>query len=216
VTLRFRWAKDEEFISGAFDRASVRSRYPILSIQGIFGVKGFLGSNYEYQRIEFNMDHSTPIGVFGNIRYGVNAGKVFGSAAYPFLKVHEGNQSYFLYKNTFNMLNFFEFISDQYVGAYLENHWQGLLFDRIPLIKKLKWRLVTTARATYGSISTRHTTEMLLPDFTRQFGNIPYTEVSIGIENIFKLLRIDAFYRVTHQIAGASPWGVRVRYEIYL
>lgn len=216
ITLRFRWAKDEEFISGAFDRSSVRSRYPILSVQGIFGVKGLIGSNYEYQRVEVSLDHSTPIGVLGNIKYGVTAGKIFGTAAYPFLKVHEGNQSYYLYKNSFNMLNFFEFISDQYVGAYIENHWQGLFFDRIPLIKKLKWRLVTTGRATYGSISPRHSGEMLLPSFTKQFGNVPYAEVSIGIENIFKLFRVDAFYRATHQIPGSNPWGIRVRYEIYL
>ena len=216
ITARFRWAKDEEFLSGAFDRTSLKSRYPILSVQGIFGVKGLLGSNYSYQRVEIALDHSTPIGVLGNIKYGISGGKVFGTTAYPFLKVHEGNQSYFLYKNSFNMLNFFEFISDQYVGAYIENHWQGLLFDRIPLIKKLKWRLVSSARAAYGSISPRHSSEMELPTFTKQFGNIPYVEASLGIENIFKLIRVDVFYRITHQIPGTSPWGIRARWEIYL
>lgn len=215
-TARFRWAKNEEFIGGVFDRTSIKSRYPIFSIQGIFGVKGLFGGNYNYQKLEVSIDHSTPIGVLGNIRYGINGGKIFGTAAYPFLKVHEGNQSYFLNKNTFNMLNFFEFVSDQYVGAYIENHWQGLLFDRIPLVKKLKWRLVSTGRATLGSISTRHTGEMLLPDFTKKFNNIPYIEASLGIENIFKLLRVDVFYRITHQIPGTSPWGVRARWEIYL
>ena len=216
ITARFRWAKDEEFISGAFDRTSIKSRYPILSVQGIFGVKGLLGSDYEYQKLEVSLDHSTPIGVLGNIRYGINGGKIFGTAAYPFLKVHEGNQSYFLYKNTFNMLNFFEFISDQYVGAYLENHWQGLFFDRIPLVKKLKWRLVTTARATYGSIDQRHSQEMILPTFTKKFGDTPYVEFSAGIENILKLIRVDVFYRASHQIPGSSPWGIRARWEIYL
>ncbi len=195
---RLRWTKDEEFIGGSFDRTSIRSRYPIFSVQGIFGVKGLFGGNYNYQKLEFQMDHHRLIGVLGRIRYGVNAGYVFGTTAYPFLKVHEGNQSYWLSTAAFNKLNFFEFVSDRYVGAYIENHWEGLFFDRIPLIKKLKWRLVTSGRITYGAISDRHLEEMLLPDFTKQFGKVPYAEAAVGIENIFKFVRVDLVWRITH------------------
>jgi hypothetical protein len=213
---RIRWTKDEEFISGDFKRVSLRSKYPILSLQGIFGVKGLFGGNYNYQKIEFQMEHNRPIGYLGRIRYGATAGYIFGTAAYPFLKVHEGNQSYWLLTSTFNKLNFFEFISDKYVGAFVENHWEGLLFDRIPLIKKLKWRLVTTGRITYGSISSRHNVEMQLPEFTKKFGAIPYAELSVGIENIFKLARIDLVYRVTHLTPDISPIGIRARWAINL
>jgi hypothetical protein len=114
------------------------------------------------------MEHNRQIGVLGRIRYGGNAGYIFGAAAYPFLKVHEGNQSYWLLTTAFNKLNFFEFVSDKYVGGFIENHWEGLFFDRIPLIKKLKWRLVTTGRITYGSISNRNLQIMKLPDGTRK------------------------------------------------
>lgn len=216
ITFRFRWAKNEEFIGGAFDRVSIKSRFPIISFQTIFGIKGVLGSNYEYQKHELSVDHRATIGVLGYMRYGASFGYINGSAAYPFLKVHEGNQSYFLYKTTFNMLNFFEFISDKYVDVYLENHWGGLFLNYIPGIKKLKWRFVTSARATYGTISERHQKQMILPEFTKQFGNTPYVEVSLGLENIFKLLRFDVFYRATHQIPGVSPFGFRARWEIFL
>jgi hypothetical protein len=128
--------------------------------------------------------------------------------------VHEGNQSYWLLTSTFNKLNFFEFISDKYVGGFVENHWEGLLFDRIPLIKKLKWRLVTTGRITYGSISSRHSTEMILPQFTKQFGKVPYAEVAVGIENIFKVGRVDFVWRLTHLDPGMSPFGIRARWAI--
>jgi hypothetical protein len=211
---RIRWTKNEEFISGSFDRTSVGSKYPILSLQGIFGVKGLLGGNYTYQKIEFLMEHSRQIGVLGRIRYGVNAGYVFGTTAYPFLKVHEGNQSYWLLTSTFNKLNFFEFISDKYVGGFVENHWEGLFFDRIPLIKKLQWRLVTTGRITYGAISSRHAAQMILPSFTKQFGNVPYAEVAVGIENIFKVGRVDLVWRVTHIDPGMSPLGIRARWAL--
>lgn len=216
VTFRFRWAKDEEFVGGAFDRVSIKSRFPIISFQTILGIKGALGSDYQYQKYELALDHRVTAGVLGYIRYGASVGYINGSAAYPFLKVHEGNQSYFLYKTTFNMLNFFEFISDKYADAYIENHWGGLFLDYIPGIKKLKWRFVSSARATWGMIDSRHEKEMILPPFTKQFGNTPYIEVSLGLENIFKLLRFDVFYRVTHQIPGVSPFGFRARWEIFL
>lgn len=214
VTARFRWAKDEEFISGVFDRTSLRSKYPVFSLQGIFGIKGVFGSDYNYQKIEFAMEHHRTVGVLGRLRYGFNAGYIFGTVAYPFLKVHEGSQSYWLYTNSFNRMSFFEFISDRYVGALVEQHWEGLLFDRIPLIKKLKWRLVTTGRMTYGAISSRHNDAMLIPSFTKQFGNTPYVELAVGIENIFKIGRIDLVWRATHLDPGMSPLGIRARWAL--
>lgn len=211
-TARIRWTKDEEFISGAFDRSTLQSKYPIFSLQGIFGVKGVFGSDYNYQKVEFQMEHIRNVGVFGKLRYVVMAGQIFGTAAYPFLKVHEANQSFWLMTNSFNKLNFFEFVSDQYVTAHVEQHWEGLLFDRIPLVKKLKWRLVTTGRMTYGSISERHSAEMLLPSFTKRFGKTPYAEVAVGIENIFKIGRIDVVWRLTHLDPGMNPIGIRARW----
>jgi hypothetical protein len=219
ITLRYRWAKDEEFISGSFDRTSIRSRFPIIAIQGVFGIKDIFGSDYNYQKVDLFIEHTAPIGFFGRIKYGINAGKIFGTTAYPFLKVHEGNQSYWLYPNAFNKMNFFEFISDQYVTGLLENHWDGLFFDRIPLVKKLKLRLVTTARVVFGSIDQKHSTEMLLPDFTKQFGTTPYVEVGAGIENILSVGRIDVFWRLTHlepgvKVTDISNFGVRARYSL--
>jgi hypothetical protein len=214
LTARIRWTKDEEFISGTFDRSTLRSKYPIFSIQGIFGLKGFLGGLYDYQRIEFQMEHNRQIGLLGRIRYGVTTGYIFGSAAYPFLKVHEGNQSYWLLTTAFNKLNFFEFVSDRYMGGFIENHWEGLFFDRIPLLKKLEWRLVTTGRFTYGSIAQKNLDIMKLPDGTRFFGNVPYVEAAIGIENIFKVGRVDLVYRLTHLDYGMKPFGIRARWAL--
>ena len=214
VTARFRWTKDEEFLAGQFDRTSLRSVFPILSIQAIFGIKGIAGSQYNYQKLEFQLEHNAQVGIFGRMRYGAIAGYIFGNTAYPLLKVHEGNQSLWLLTSAFNNLNFLEFISDRYVGAFIENHWEGLLFDRIPINKKLKWRLLTTGRVAYGAISARHEQEMLIPTFVKRFGNVPYIESSIGIENILKALRVDLVWRMTHQIPGVSPLGVRARISL--
>ena len=178
-----------------------------------------MGADYNYQKVDLFIEHQTRIGFLGRIRYGVNAGYVFGTAAYPFLKVHEGNQSYWLYTNAYNKMNFFEFISDKYVTGLIENHWDGLFFDRIPGIRKLKLRLVTTGRFAIGELDDRHEQEMLLPNFTKRFGSVPYVEVGAGIENILKVIRVDVFWRLTHlepnvKTTDLSNFGVRARYSI--
>ncbi len=214
LTTRIRWTKDEEFLSGSFDRTALRSPYPILSFQGIFGFKDILRSNYRYQKYEFQFEHNTQLGVLGRMRYGFTLGYINGTAAYPLLKVHEGNQSLWLLTSTFNMVNFIEFISDRYVIGFAENRWEGLFFDRIPLLKASKIRLITTERIMLGSLSPKHNQALIIPDFVRPFNGVPYVEVGIGIENIFKVIRIDFLYRATHQIPGTSPFGIKARYSL--
>ncbi len=219
-TARFRWAKDEEFLSGAFDRKTLRTKYPIFSIQAIFGVKDLFGADYNYQKVDVFIQQNVHIGALGRIVYGVNIGKIFGKAAYPFLKVHTGNQSIWLMDNAFNKMSFFEFISDQYIEATLENHWDGFFFDRIlPFNKKMKLRLVTGARLAYGTISPKHGELIRIPTFSKQFRDTPYMEVSMGIENIFKLIRVDVFWRLSHlepgiQVGDIEAFGIRAKYVI--
>ena len=81
------------------------------------------------------------------------------------------------------------------------------------LVNKLKMRLVTTGRIMYGGVSERHNQVMLMPSFVKKIGNVPYAELSIGIENIFKVLRVDLVWRMTHNTPGISPLGVRANFS---
>jgi hypothetical protein len=213
-TASIRWARGEEFIAGAFDRTSIKTLFPIIELKGTFGIKGIWGSQFEYQKLELTISQKRPTGIFGHIDYYVNFGKIFGEAAYPFLKVHEGNQSYYLLEDAFNKLNFYEFISDQYATVSLAQHWGGFFMDRLPLMKKLKWRFVSAGRITYGTRQKRHSSEYLMPNFVKEFNNIPYAEANLGVENILKVFRIDMVWRLTHQIPGKSPLGIRVKFAI--
>ena len=122
-------------------------------------MKDIIGSDFNYQKFDLTVSQKLTLGIFGYLDYNLNAGKIFGTAAYPFLKVHAGNQSYYLLEDAFNKLNFYEFISDQYATVTLAQHWSGFFLDRLPLLKKLKWRMVTAARATYGTISKKQSEE---------------------------------------------------------
>jgi len=214
TSIKVRYAKNEEFISGTFDRISVGSKYPAISLEGVLGIKGVLGSDYEYQKLELKLSHSPKLGVFGKLYYEIYGGIFSGQAAYPFLKIHEGSQTYWFQSTAHNRMDFFEFISDRYIGASAEQHFNGLFFDRVPLVRKLKWRLVASAKSVWGDISDRQTSEMLLPNNTKSFGNVPYLESALGIENIFKLFRVDAIWRMTHLDPGVSPIGIRAKFRI--
>lgn len=209
-----RWAKDEEFVSGSFDRTSIRSKFPAIALQAILGVKDLIGSEYNYQKIELNLEHRTQIGILGRIEYGANIGAVFGNVAYPLLHAIPGNQSLWLMTSAFNKLNFLEFVCDRYTGFYLENHWDGFFMNKIPLVKKLNLRLVTSGRLAYGTLSQRHEASMIFPDFIKEFNEIPYAETTIGIENLFKFFRVDLVWRMTYLDENTNPLGIRAKFAL--
>ena len=209
-----RWAKDEEFISGSLDRKSIRSKFPAISLKAIFGVKNIIGSEYNYQKVELNLEHRTQIGILGRIEYGANIGAVFGNVAYPLLHAIPGNQSLWLMTSAFNKLNFLEFVCDRYTGFYIENHWDGFVMNKIPLVKKLNLRLVTSGRLAYGSLNQRHEASMIFPDFIRDFKKVPYAETTIGIENLFKFFRVDLVWRMTYLDESTNPLGIRGKFTL--
>ena len=214
VKASIRWAKDEEFISGAFDRTSVRSRFPAISLQAIFGIKNIFDSEYNYQKVELKIEHKTQIGILGRLDYGANIGCIFGNVAYPLLNAIPGNQSLWLMTSAFNKLNFLEFVCDRYTGGYIEHHWDGFIMNKIPLVKKINLRLVTSGRLAYGSLNQRHETNMIYPDFIRRFNRVPYAETTVGVENIFKFFRVDLVWRMTYLDSQTNPLGIRAKFAL--
>jgi hypothetical protein len=116
--------------------------------------------------------------------------------------------------SAFNKLNFLEFVCDRYTGFYIENHWDGLFMNKIPLIKKLNLRLVSSSRLAYGSLSQRHQTYMNFPDFIKEFKRKPYAESTVGIENLFRFFRVDVVWRMTYLDANTSPIGLRAKFAL--
>jgi len=205
------YTKEEKFVSGSFERYSLGSRYPIISLTHTLGIKNVFGSHYNFNRLDFVLDHRPKIGFWGKLRYTIYAGKIFGTLPYPFLNIHEGNQTYYLQTGTFNLLNYYEFVSDTWVGVNFEHRLQGLILDKVPLIRKLKWRTVYNFKAVIGTFNQKHLTEMLLPTYTNQLlFTKPYMEVGVGIENIFKFIRIDAIWRLSYlDTPNAQKFGVK-------
>ncbi|MBP7169722.1 MAG: carboxypeptidase-like regulatory domain-containing protein [Bacteroidales bacterium] len=214
LTLNTRWIKDERFVSGEFEKVSLGSNWPEVNFNITRSIKGFAGSDYDFWKLHLNYYHKFNLNPIGYARFIVDAGKIFGKVPYPLLQLHEGNETYAFDRYAFNMMNYYEFASNQYVSLYYEHHFQGFFLNHFPLLRRLKWREVATAKYLIGSISNEN---MQMLQFPAGLGEVskPYMEVSVGLENIFKVVRVDALWRLTHlDNPNIEPFGVRVGLQI--
>jgi hypothetical protein len=215
VIFNTRFAYKEKYVSGDFTRVSLGTRYPILEVQLVQGVKGLLEGDYQYSKPGVRVRQRIPLGPWGNLQYTVTGSQVFGTLPYPLLIIHSGNETFYYDDLAFNTMNFFEFISDRSASLFLEQHLEGLFFNRIPLFRRLKWREVLGAKVAFGSLSDRHRQEMELLPYMFDLNGGPYAEVSIGAENILRILRVDLVRRLTYlDHANAKPWAFRLKMNI--
>ncbi len=203
-----RFALEEDYVDYSFDRVSYGSEYPIIEFQYTAGFKGFLGGDYQYHKLSLYYRHYININPIGWLAYRFKVGKVFGTVPFLLMEVHPGNESIFMTRGIFNTMNRYEFASDLYFNWVLEHHFDGFILDRIPLIRKLKWRTVATFKGVIGQMSDANRAANALNLFhipeTETYNGFrapsekPYMEVGVGIENIFKVIRIDAVWRLNY------------------
>ena len=219
--VKLRYSPNEKFYRDLDYRIPIISKNPIVQLSYTQGMRGVWGSEFNYEKLQLNFFkrfHIAPIG-FTNIE--VEGGKVFGKGIpLPFLFVHRANQTYSYQTHAYNMMNFMEFISDQYVALNLEHQFYGFFLNKIPLVRKLKFREVLTFRGLFGGITDPNNpdvTDGLMQFPTDLSGNQttfalkdkPYMEVGIGITNIFKILRIDFVRRLSYlDYPNVSSWSV--------
>lgn len=212
IHLRTRLAFQEETIESEFKRSSISSPYPILLLDLAICPKGFLLSNYDYQKVQLNVKGKLRLNPIGYTQYNLELGKTFGHAPYLFTELHPGNQTLVYDMEAFNMMKYFEFASDQYASLFLDHHFEGFFLNKIPLIKKAQLREVISARAVVGSMSENTKKEMILPQGMKELTD-PYLECSVGLENIFKVVRIDYIWRVTQKSPiNTENWSIKAKF----
>jgi hypothetical protein len=197
ITLGTRFAFREKFLVGDFERVSVGTKYPILSLEYSYGIPDLFGSQYEYHKVRFAIKHWFNVFSIGWSKYIVETGRIWGTLPFPLLRLHPGNETFIFDEYAFNLMNYFEFISDQYVSVYYTHHFEGFFLNHIPLMRKLKWREVGFVKGVIGTMTEENKSFNELPSISHTLEK-PYMEAGVGIENIFKILRIDAIWRLTH------------------
>lgn len=197
ICLDSRFAFNEKFILGDFERMSVGTKYPIFAVQYGYGIPGFFGSEYEYHKLRIGMRHWFNLLNIGWSKYIIETGKIWGTLPYPLLRLHSGNETFIFDEYAYNLMNYFEFVSDQYVSLYYTHHFDGFFLNRIPLMRKLKWREVGYVKGVIGTLSDKNKNYNKLMDITHTLEQ-PYIEAGVGIENIFKIIRVDGIWRLSH------------------
>lgn len=218
INLRGRISHKEQFIYRRTSRYSLGNlKAPVLSFDYTRSFDNVLGGDFNFDKIGLELWQFNSLGNLGTFEYTVKAYKTFGQAPYPSLFIMRGNQSFFSSGLSYNLMDFFEFAADQYVSVDYEHQFNGLLMNRVPLLKQLKWRSFINGKAVYGTMSQRN--RNLMPLNNTSYTNPsffvnekPYVELGYGIENIFRFVRIDFIHRVTYldeSHPNAKPFGIK-------
>jgi hypothetical protein len=197
VSITTRFAIREKFIQGKRNRLSLGSQYPIFFINYTHGFKNVFSSDFEYNKLSVRIDGKFTVRPLGYSMFLIEAGQTFETLPYPLLEVHRGNETYSYRHYAFNMMNYYEFVSDRYVLALLSHHFNGLFFDKLPLLRKLKFREVVNVKSVIGSLKDSNR-NILVDDSNLSSLSHPYLEAGVGIENIIKVVRIDAIWRLNY------------------
>jgi hypothetical protein len=223
VNVGFRYAPHEQFYQGKIYRVPIPGKYPTLSVDFTAGLKNVFGGEYNYQNIHTRIDKRVYLSQLGYADVTLEGANLFGRVPYPLLNIFRANQTYAYDIYSYNLMNFLEFVSDHYASANIDQHFNGFFFNKVPLLKKLKWREVASLKTIFGGVRsgndpTLHSSLYQYPvtatgqAITYPLGKTPYIEGSVGIENIFKFVRIDFVRRFNYlDHPEVSRWGIRTR-----
>ncbi len=211
--LRLRFAYNEQFFETNFNRYSLGSAFPILELQYARGLPNVFNSNYSYDRLYASVSDYMKIAPYGSLYYNVFAGKTNGTLPYMLLNVMPGNEIYYYNKYAFNLMARFEYISDRYAGFNVEHNFGNGIFRYIPLTRKLKFRQFWSAKAITGGISDANKA-LNFNNTYNQFKDLDgkvYMELGTGVDNIFKVFRLDFVWRVLPRplpVESVSRFGI--------
>lgn len=220
VTLRY--VHNEKFVQRRKRRMVLPTEIFVVELKNTTAIKDFLGGQYNFNKTSLNVAKSLWVTPYGKLNLSVEGQKLWGTAPFISLVTPNANSSFTLQSGSFYLLEPLEFVHDQQVSWEVYYHLGGWLFNRIPLLKYLKWREVFGFRGFYGSLNKKndpnynHDLIRFPEDQSFQTkGGKPYMEYNVGIENIFNFFRIDYVRRVNYLYhPGIDKDGFRISFQM--
>jgi len=225
LTFETRLAKDEQFFYTDNNRYSLGTRkLPVVTLRYTMGLNNFLGGDFQYHRFGIAFEQNLRLGLLGKSYYLLSGTYTPSRIPHPLLEIHLGNRGFFYNFYGYSLMNFMEFASDKHVSLNYEHNFDGLIANRLPLFKKLKWRTFVVANVLYGSLSNANLALTPSTDLEgnplikpRSLGNAPYVELGYGLTNIFRFFRVTFVHRATYRESpSARRFGVflSARFEL--
>jgi len=186
----------QKYIEFPRNKIAIGSKYPTFSLNYTKGIESVFGSDVNFDKWKFTVSDTKNFKLAGEFKYKVGVGgflnnkKVFIQDYQHF----DGNRSTAAseYVNSFQMASYYANSTAEnfYAIAHIEHHLNGLLTNKIPALKKLNWNFVVGSNAFYVNHHSN------------------YAEVFVGLENIFKILRVD--FVVAYENGKQSTSGIRI------
>ncbi len=199
--MRLRYAPGEKTFARHRKEIKLKSNLPVFEVRGAWGIQNLFNSDYQYFRLGASITQTARIPRWGKINYMIYGGKIFTDQSLPFmlLEMHPGNEIYYYNKQSFNLMNRFEYVSDRFVGINMEHNIEKKLLNLLPFMRKSNIRQFWNFKSVWGDLSNmsrglnriEYYNEYKLRSLRGGF----YNEIGTGFENIFKLLRIDFVWR---------------------
>jgi hypothetical protein len=209
ANIQIEFMPNRRTIGYGVERDVVDNPYSRFFINYSHGFKGVLNSDFKYEKLQLYYKQPIIIGPLGRTNITMELGKTFGTIPLGLMSVIPGNQTYFTIENTFSNLNFYEFISDQYLTLKWDHNFNGRIFSRIPFMRKLNWREIIGIRGVYGSISNANR-GINASGLAYNAPENGYWEYSAGIGNIFKVFRIDFSWRGNYlNVPDATKFAIK-------
>ncbi|MGV3656890.1 MAG: DUF5686 family protein [Chitinophagaceae bacterium] len=203
IGVRLRYAFAEKFLESTFNRISLGSQYPIVDVRYVKGLSDVFKSGYDYHKLSASVSDYLKVAPFGTIYYNLFGGQTFGTLPYMLLDIAPGNEIYYYNPYAFNMMNRYEYLHDKYAGINVEHNFGSGLFRLLPLTRKLKFRQFWTAKALWGGLSAQNSALNMSGSYPFETLNgRTYLELGTGIDNIFRVLRVDFIWRALPESRG--------------
>ena len=221
LSLQLQLAPGRTYINTKQRRLPINLDAPVFGLGHTLGIKGFLGGDYRYNLTEASIYKRFWVGSWGKIDTYLKAGAQWNKVPFPLLIMPAANLSYIVEDGTFNLINNMEFLNDRYASLDVSWDLNGKILNRIPLLKKLKWREYIGVKCLWGDLTDKN--NPMLPENVGdpelwQFpqGSYvmdpkrPYVELVAGVHNIFKLLHVEYVRRLNYKyLPTAHKDGIR-------
>lgn len=234
LTVGIRFQPGAKWINTKQRRIAANNDAPILSLNHTAGLYNFGRADYPYNITEASIYKRFWLASWGKMDITVKGGIEWNKVPYPILIMPAANLSYIMEDNTFSLINNMEFLNDRYVSVMYSWDLNGKIFNRIPLIKKLKWREYIGFNMLWGTLTDKNNPflesnagDARLLYFPGKWENgafkyqsrtmdrkMPYFEVVAGIHNIFKIFHIEYVRRINYLGTGAQKWGIRGMFRL--